>query len=114
VCHPQLPQAALRADAREHDYHLVAYSPIARGEIFDHPDLAEPAVKHDATPAQVCLAWLLANDCVPILNATGDHIRENDGALDVDLDAADLDRIDGIDAHHRVVDFDEAPWYAAD
>lgn len=113
-CHPQLPQRALRADAREHDYHLVAYSPIARGEIFDHPAIAAIAEKHDATPAQVCLAWLLARDCVPIPKATGDHIRENYGAVSIELDVADLDRLDGIEARHRVVDFDTAPWHAAD
>jgi diketogulonate reductase-like aldo/keto reductase len=113
-CHPQLPQSELRADAREHDYHLVAYSPIARGEIFDHPAIAATAAEHDATPAQVCLAWLLAKECVPIPKATGEHVRENYGALALNLDAADVERIDGIEARHRVVDFDAAPWHAAD
>lgn len=112
-CHPMLPQPALRADARDHDYHLVAYSPLARGKVFDHPAITETAASHDATPAQVCLAWLLAKDCVPIPKATGDHVLENYGALGVDLADGDVTRIDGIEERHRVVDFEAAPWHDA-
>jgi len=112
-CHPLLRQDRLREDAREHDYWLVAYSPIARGEIFNEPAVAETAEKHDATPAQVCLAWLLEQENVAsIPKATGDHIGENYGALEVELDAADVGRLGSIDGEHRVVDFDEAPWHA--
>jgi 2,5-diketo-D-gluconate reductase B len=112
-CHPLLRQDRLRADAREHDYWLVAYSPIARGEIFDEPAIAETAAKHDVTPAQVCLAWLLEQENVAAIpKATGDHIAENHGALEVTLDAEDVARLGSIDGEHRVVDFDEAPWHA--
>lgn len=112
-CHPLLRQDRLRADAREHDYWLVAYSPIARGEIFDEPAIAETAEKHDATPAQVCLAWLLEQaNVAAIPKATGEHIAENYGALAIDLDAADVERLGSIDGERRVVDVDEAPWHA--
>ncbi|MFC7177380.1 aldo/keto reductase [Halosegnis marinus] len=111
-CHALLPQDDLVADARDHDYWLVAYSPIARGEIFDEPAIAETAAKHDASPAQVCLAWLLARDNVAAIpKATGDHIADNYGALDLDLDDEDLARIDAVTDRHRVVDFEEAPWH---
>jgi 2,5-diketo-D-gluconate reductase B len=112
-CHPLLHQDELLADAREHDYWLVAYSPLARTEIFDHPVVAEVAEKHDATPAQVCLAWLLSREHVAAIpKATGDHVEENYGSLDVELDADDVERIDGIEAERRTVDFDGAPWHA--
>jgi diketogulonate reductase-like aldo/keto reductase len=33
--HPFLQQSELRAHAKEHDYEIVAYSPLARGGVFD-------------------------------------------------------------------------------
>jgi len=114
-CHALLHQDELLADAREHDYWLVAYSPLAKAEVFDNPVIADVAEKHDATPAQVCLAWLLARENVAVIpKATGDHVEENYGALAVDLDPEDVERIDAIEEERRMVDFDAAPWHAAD
>ncbi|WP_284014566.1 aldo/keto reductase [Halobaculum litoreum] len=50
----------------------------------------------DASPAQVALAWLLERDVVtaPIIGPrTGEHLRENVGALSVDLTPDQVDRI---------------------
>ena len=113
-CHALLQQEELLADAREHDHWLVAYSPLARGEIFDHPAVAAVADRHDATPARVCLAWLLAHENVAAIpKATGAHVEENYGALGLSLDPEDVERIDAIEEEHRVVDFDAAPWHAS-
>ncbi|RDI72988.1 aldo/keto reductase [Halopelagius longus] len=111
-CHPLLRQDELRADAREHGYSLVSYAPLGRGEFFDDPTLVDIAEKHDATPAQVSLAWAMAQESVvPIPKATGDHIEENLAARDVELDAEDLDRIADIDREKRIIDPDDAPWH---
>jgi aryl-alcohol dehydrogenase-like predicted oxidoreductase len=52
----------------------------------------------DATPAQVALRWLVdqrAFTCVPIFGArTVEQLEENVAAVDVDLSAAQYDRID--------------------
>ena len=113
-CHALLGQDELLADAREHDYWLVAYSPLAKGGILGHPVLVDVAEKHDATAAQVALAWLLARENVAAIpKATGDHVEENLGALEVELDPADVERIDAIEEVRRVVDFDAAPWHAS-
>ena len=68
--------------------------------------------KHDATTAQVALAWLLERESIAAIpkSATPSHIRENYGALDVALDETDVERIDGIDREKRYVDFEAAPW----
>ena len=53
------------------------------------------AATKNATPAQIALAWLLAQKpfIVPIPGTRNiDHLRENLGALDVQLTAADLER----------------------
>ncbi|SFG07402.1 2,5-diketo-D-gluconate reductase B [Halopelagius inordinatus] len=110
-CHPLLRQDELRADARDHGYSLVSYAPLGRGEFFDDPTLVDIAEKHDATPAQVCLAWAMAQESVvPIPKATGDHIAENFAARDVELDEEDIDRIADIDREKRIIDPDDAPW----
>ena len=111
-CHPLLQQETLRALAREHGHFLVAYSPIAKGKVFDVPELVEIAEKHDATAAQVALAWLLSKPNVVAIpkSESESHIRENFDAQQLSLDSDDIARIDAIDREHRCVDFDGAPW----
>jgi Aldo/keto reductases, related to diketogulonate reductase len=50
--HPFCTQTELREHAAEHGYELVAYSPLARGTVFDDETLAEIAETHDASAAQ--------------------------------------------------------------
>lgn len=111
-CHPMLPQEELRAHAVEHDYWLVAYCPIARNRVTEVAAIREVAAKHDASPAQVSLAWLLSKEnVVAIPKATSEeHIRDNWAARDLELDPEDIEKIDGIEEHRRVVDFEDAPW----
>lgn len=110
-CHPLLPQEELREYAVDDGHRLVAYSPIARNRVADVPEIRAVAEKHGATPAQVSLAWLLSKEGVcPIPKATGDHVRENWEAREIELDEADAEKIDDIEETERVVDFDDAPW----
>ena len=110
-CPPLLPQDELRSYADDHDIELVAYSPLARGEVFEVDELTEIADKHDASAAQVSLAWLREKGVTAIPKATGeDHIEDDWNSLGVDLDAEDIEAIDGIDGRERQVDPDFAPW----
>jgi len=81
---------------RERGIPIMAYSPIDQGGMLEHPQLKAVAARHDATPAQVALAWLLDRDVVAIPKASSAaHVRENRGALDLTLtdeDLSDLDR----------------------
>ncbi|WP_435363231.1 aldo/keto reductase [Haloarchaeobius sp. DYHT-AS-18] len=110
-CHPLLPQDELREYGEANDVNLVAYSPLARGEVFDVPEIQEVAEKHDASAAQVSLAWLREKGVTAIPKATGDaHLRDNLQSVALDLDEDDIATIDGIDTENRVVDPDFAPW----
>ena len=113
--HPYLPQDELVEHAQSEDYHLVAYSPLARGEVFDDPVIGEVAEKHDASPAQVSLAWLLDKDNVAVIPkaSSEDHVLDNLGALDLELHDEDVERIDSIDRRERFVERDDAPWLEA-
>ena len=90
----------------------MAYSPLARGDVFDVPELIEIAEKHGVSPAQVALAWVREKGAFPIPKATSEaHIRDNYGSLGLELDEADIAAIDGIERETRKVDFEAAPWH---
>ncbi|NHN57971.1 MULTISPECIES: aldo/keto reductase [Halorussus] len=110
--HPLLPQDELVEYGREHDVNLVAYSPLARGKVFDVPEIRDVAEKHDASAAQVSLAWLLQRDGVAAIPkaSSEDHIRDNWGARDLELDDEDVEKIESIDDRERQVDPGFAPW----
>ena len=82
---------------RERGIPIMAYSPIEQGRMLRHAELHRVAERHNATPAQVALAWLLRQDgVIPIPKASSaEHVRENRAALNLRLteeDLADLDR----------------------
>nr|WP_210424972.1 aldo/keto reductase [Halorussus halobius] len=110
--HPLLPQDELVEYGRKHDVNVVAYSPLARGKVFDVPEIREVADKHDVSPAQVSLAWLLQRDGVAAIPkaSSEDHVRDNWAAADLDLDDEDVAKIDAIDERDRQVDPDFGPW----
>ncbi len=110
-CHPFLPQEEVRAKAKELDMEVVAYSPLARGAVFESETLTVIAEANDASAAQVSLAWLLEKDITPIPKATSSaHIEDNWGALALDLSDEEIARIDAIEEVDRKVDPDFAPW----
>ncbi|MFP8958144.1 aldo/keto reductase [Natrialbaceae archaeon A-CW3] len=110
-CHPLLPQEELRTVCDEHDIELVAYSPLARGTLFDVPEIQHIAETHDVTEAQVSLAWLRTKGVTAIPKATGEeHIADNWASLDLELDTGDLELLDDLEEGHREVDPEIGPW----
>ena len=85
-------EADLLPWSRAHGIPIMAYTPIDRGRILRNRALAAVAARHDATPAQIALAWVLRHeDMMVIPKASNEaHVRENRAALDVALTADDL------------------------
>ncbi len=109
--HVYFGQDELVADARANDCTLVAYCPLAQGAVVDDPVLTDVAERHDATAAQVALAYLLDREgVVPIPQGRGDHVEENLAAREIDLTAAERDRIADLDEGRRLLDPDAAAW----
>ncbi len=75
---------------------LMAYTPIEQGRIFGNAALRQVAQRHQATPAQVALAWVIRQDGVLAIPRTGspEHVRENAGALEIPLTSRDLAELD--------------------
>ncbi len=109
--HPLLPQERIREACDNYDIEVVGYSPLARGQVFDQPEIQDVAEKHGVTEAQVSLAWAREKGVTTIPKATGeDHIGDNWASLTVELDREDVNEIDAIDETSREVDPDFAPW----
>ena len=81
---------------RQRDLAVMAYSPIEQGRLLGHPALRAIADAHGATPAQVALAWAVRHDGVTAIPEAGraEHVRENHGALELDLSDSDLAALD--------------------
>ncbi|MDB5365306.1 MAG: oxidoreductase [Rhodospirillales bacterium] len=75
---------------------VMAYSPIEQGRILIHPVIRSVAARHRVTPSQVALAWVLRSDDVCAIPRASNpaHVRENLGALDLRLSAADFTELD--------------------
>ena len=77
---------------------IMAYSPVGHsGQLLRNPTLKKIAQSHDATPAQIALAWVLRQpDVIAIPKASTEaHVRDNAGSLEIKLtkeDLTDLDR----------------------
>ena len=96
--------------AAEHGYELVGYSPLARGSVFDNDVVQDIAATHDASPAQVSLAWLAEKGVTSIPKATSEaHIRDNWESRSLGLSTEEIARIDAIERHHREVNPDFGP-----
>lgn len=109
--HPLLPQEELLQACEEEGIELVAYSPLARGEVFNVKEIQEVAEKHGVSEAQVSLAWIREKDATPIPKASSeDHIEENLDSLEVELDEEDIRKIDSISESKRMVDPEFGPW----
>lgn len=75
---------------------IMAYSPVEQGRLANNARLAGIARRHDATPAQIALAWTIrADGIITIPKATRpEHVRENRAAADIVLTAEDLAELD--------------------
>ena len=80
----------------KHKIPLMAYSPIEQGRLAHHRSLSDVAVRHNATPAQIALAWALAQPQTMVIpKATGEaHVRENRASADIVLKQEDFAAFD--------------------
>src|SRR5688572_16498573 len=75
---------------------VMAYSPIEQARLVRDSKLAAFARKHGMTPAQAALAWLLRRDDVIVIPKSSniERVKEDFGALEIQLDASQLAELD--------------------
>jgi 2,5-diketo-D-gluconate reductase B len=93
--HPYRARDELLEQAKEMDYLLTAYTPLARGAVFNDETLKEIGEAHGKTPAQVALRWLIQQDHVAAIpKATSeDHLKSNFDVFDFELGDEEMLRI---------------------
>jgi diketogulonate reductase-like aldo/keto reductase len=81
---------------RKNHVPVMAYSPVEQGRLVRHPKLAAIASARGATPAQIALAWLLAQPEVIAIPKAADpkHVEENRGAAEMELTAEEFAALD--------------------
>ena len=77
---------------------FIPWFPLSAGKLAEPGGVvAEVAARHDATPGQVALAWLLQRSPVVLpIPGTGsvEHLEENVAAADLRLTAGDVEQLD--------------------
>jgi len=115
--HPYLQQDELLALCRSRGVHVTAYSPLGsldrpatmkgKGEpvLLEDPTVAAIATRHQATPAQVLIAWALQRGTAVIPKSVRpERLRENLAAAELELSADDMRQLAALDRGRRYVD----------
>lgn len=83
---------------------VEAYSPIAHGEILDHPDVKAMAHKYGVSVPQLCIRYTLQLGTVSLpKTANPDHMRSN-AQVDFEITEADMASLRGL----RGVDYGDS------
>lgn len=89
---------------------VTCYQPIAKGRVNDDATIRGIAERHDATPAQVTLAFLMAEGYVAIpASGNPDRIRKNFGAAALVLDEAAIATMRTLDRNERWINPEWGP-----
>lgn len=101
--HPTFQQADLAALCRARGIAVEAYSPLGQGADLAADAVQAAAAAHGATPAQVVLAWHLAQGTIVIpKTATRERMAENLAAAALTLSAAELEAISDLETGGRI------------
>lgn len=101
--HPSYQQADLAAKCRGLGIAVEAYSPLGQGGDLNGNAVTAIANAHNATAAQVVLAWHLAGGNIVIpKSANPDRIRENFAASSLQLSQDELAAITALESGARI------------
>jgi 2,5-diketo-D-gluconate reductase B len=106
-CHVFLDQSKLIAGCRKQGMAVVAYSPLARGDMRRDPVLARVGAAHGKTPAQICLRFLVQQNIVVIPRTSKlERLSENAALFDFTLSDAEMREIAALGSRDgRLIDW---------
>ena len=82
---------------------MQAWAPVMRGRVNLIPELVEIAQRHDKTPAQVSIRWILQQGITTIPKSVhSDRIAENADIYDFELSEEEMARIARLDTGQRI------------
>ncbi len=103
--HPYLQNRAVAEAARAAGVRITSYMTLGYGKVLQDPVIQDLAQRHQATPAQVVLAWALQLGHAVIPSSTQRaHLISNLQARALHLGDEDMARIASLDRGERLVD----------
>lgn len=89
-------QNGVVAACQEAGMFVTAYSPLEKGRLIEDPVVGAIADKNNASPAQVALAWLLAQPGVVAIpmSLNPQHLQQNLQAVELELTPEDMEQLD--------------------
>jgi diketogulonate reductase-like aldo/keto reductase len=110
-CHPFLDQHKVIAACRAQGMAVVAYSPIARGNVRGNAVLERIGKAHKKSAAQVCLRFLVQQGIVVIPRTSKiERLEENFALFDFALSQAEMTEIGKLAGRNdRIVDWSWSP-----
>lgn len=110
--HPFLANRKLVEHCQAKGLDVTAYMPLAVGKVMKDPVLERIANAHDASPAQVALAWIAARDIIVIPSSTNPaNQKSNLEAMKLRLSDAEIVQIDDLDRGDRQANPSFAPQW---
>lgn len=101
--HPRLQQREAEERSRQAGILVEAWSPIARGELVDTPDVQKIADKYGKTVAQVTLRWHLEHGRIIIPRTIRkQRMIENISLFDFELTPGEVATIDALENGGRI------------
>ncbi len=101
--HPRLIQQELIDFCKSQGIQYEAWSPLMQGKIFEIELLRQLAGKYGKSVAQIALRWNLQKGVVTIPKSVKkERIVANAAIFDFEIDAEDIEAIDGLDQAKRV------------
>lgn len=102
--HPFLQNREVVEFAKQQGLHITSYMTLAYGEALRDATIQSIAHKHQATPAQIVLAWAMQSGFSVIPSSTKrDNLASNMDAANLMLDAEDMKSISSLDRQQRLV-----------
>ncbi len=93
--HPGYWQPEVTAFCQDHTITVEAWSPLARGKVFQSELLNGIAKKYNKSVSQICLRWIIQHGVIPIPKSTTlKRIEENIDLFDFELTDAEVKQID--------------------
>ena len=90
--------------AKQHGIHITSYMTLAYGKALKDEAIIRIAEKHNATPAQVILAWAMGEGYAVIPSSTKRvNLASNLSAVDLHLDDDDKKAIAALECNDRLV-----------
>lgn len=108
--HPFLNNQKVVSHVQDAGMKVTGYMPLAVGKVMEDETLQRIGRDHNATPAQIAIAWVASKGIITIPSSTrAEHQKANLDALNIALSDDEMNAIDGLNRDERIANPDFAP-----